>query len=153
MRRRVLGVVAGAVISLAAPTAAQSPLTLAARVDAAFPSGDFGDVASAGTSISASTALTLIPGLGIYGRYTRADFALEAMAVAVTDSGISVGLITALPIYAFGADTPWWVSGGAVFHDLDMESGGVSVGADSEVGFELSTGAAVSIAPRLRLMP
>ena len=153
MRRSLLGVVAGVVFAAASPAGAQSPMSFQVRVDALFPTGDFGDVASAGASITGTAAVMVAAGIGVYGSYSHAEFELEERAGDLTDSGVSAGLIAALPLSTLGNGNPWWISGGLVFHGLDMESGGVSASAETDLGFEFSTGAAVAIAPGLRLLP
>ena len=151
MRRSLLGGLLGAVFAAASPAAAQFPMSFQVRVDALFPTGDFGDVASGGASIGGTAAVMVVPGAGIYGSYHQAQFDLEQRAGDLTDSGFSLGLIASLS--TVGNRNPWWVAGGIVFHDLEMESGGVTVSADSDLGVELSTGAAISIASGVRLLP
>ena len=147
--RKGLWMLLAAAVS-ATPAAAQIPLSIEGRVDAAIPTGDFADVASTAPSFSASAAFGLAPGFGVYGGYSMTEFDLEGSDGEASDEGFSVGLTAALPVA--GLPSPW-VGAGLVFHEFEVEGGGLEIEGDTEMGFEVGAGVAVPVTPRVRLTP
>jgi hypothetical protein len=137
----VLGAAAG---SLEAQTL---PISVEVRADAAFPTGSFGDAVDTGLGVGVSAALAVMPNLGVYGSYSRTEFALSNADGRAVDSGFAAGLTTTVPGVAFGGAQPW-VGAGALFHKLDV--GGTSQG---DIGFEVGGGVAIPLGERLRLTP
>jgi hypothetical protein len=155
MRRTMFVAVLAAAVGTAGAAGAQTlpiPLSVEGRVDAAFPMGDFGDVADTGVGYGVGAALGIVPGLGVYGTYSHTRFGSAPGSTDTpdaTDTGFSVGLTAALP--GTSARVAPWVGGGLVFHKLEL--GGSGAGIDQEMGFEVGGGVAVGVAPGVRLTP
>jgi hypothetical protein len=139
------------VAATAGSAAAQVPLSVEVRADAAIPvGGDFAEHASTGVGLGVSATLQLVPNYGLYGSYSRTTYDLDvgndARAIA---SGFSVGLTRAFPI---DRELVPWVGTGLVLHNLDLE-GTNATGGDSQLGWEVGGGLAIGILPRVRLTP
>lgn len=148
-----LGLVVAAGMT-AAPAGAQVlgvPIAVDARVDAAFPLGDFGDIAGTGVGLSIGAAATLLPGFGVYGNYTQTRFGGGWFTDDVsdaTDSGFAAGLTASLPGTQGLAP---WVGAGLLFHRLEVR--GTRDGVSQDLGFEVGAGIAVPLTQQLRLSP
>lgn len=128
------------------------PLSVEGRVDAAFPVGDFADVAGNGAGFGVGASLGVAPGLGVYGTYSNTRFGVgigSSDTPDAADSGFSVGVTTALP--GLTANVSPWIGGGLVFHQLAVN--GSRTGVDQDMGFEVGGGVAVGVAPGVRLTP
>jgi opacity protein-like surface antigen len=127
------------------------PVALDARVEVAFPLGDFGDIADTGIGGTLSVALPLVPAFGIYGSYTQIRFGGgwtgDGVSDATTD-GFTVGLTTTLP---GTLDVDPWIGAGLLLHRLEVR--GTRQGVSNDLGFEVGAGVAVPLADRLRLTP
>lgn len=127
------------------------PLGVDVRGEVAFPMGDFGDVADTGTGFSAGLSVGLLPGVGVYGKYSElrfgGDWTGEEGSEAV-DSGWSVGASAAL---SRGVGLIPWVGAGLLFHDLEVA--GSREGISTDMGFELGGGVLIPLTGQLRLSP
>lgn len=140
--------IAALVLGATAGTAhAQLPISVEVRADAGVPTGSFGDVVDTGLGVGVSAAVNVMPNLGVYGGYSRTEFALSNADGRAVDSGFSAGVTTSVPGVTFGGAQPW-IGAGALFHKLDV--GGTSEG---DVGFEVGGGVAIPLGQHLRLTP
>jgi opacity protein-like surface antigen len=155
MYRTMFAAVLAAGVSASGVATAQSlpiPLSVEGRLDAAFPVGDFSDVASTGAGFGVGASLGIVPGVGVYGTYSHTRFGVPVgsdRTPDATDSGFSVGLTTALP--GMSPRVSPWVGAGLVLHRLEV--GGSRSGIDQDVGFEVGGGVAIGVAPGVRLTP
>lgn len=155
MRKTMYAAVLAAAVGTAGAGEAQSlpiPLSVEGRVDAAFPLGDFGDVAGNGVGFGAGASLGILPGVGVYGTYSHTRFGVglgSNETPDATDSGFSVGVTAALP--GTSSRVSPWIGGGLVFHDLQLNGSGAGI--DQDMGFEVGGGVAVGVAPGVRLTP
>jgi hypothetical protein len=149
---------AACVIVLLAATAASGraqvlgvPIALDARLEVAFPLGDFGDIADTGIGGTLSVAVPLVPAFGLYGSYTQIRFGGgwtgDGTSDATTD-GFTVGLTTTLPGML---EVNPWIGAGLLLHRLEVR--GTRQGVSDDLGFEVGAGVAVPLADRLRLSP
>jgi opacity protein-like surface antigen len=127
------------------------PLSFDVRADAAFPTGDFDNIAGTGLGISVGVSAAVVPGFAVYGNYTQTRFGGgwtggdDADAI---DSGFAIGLSALLP----GAtQVSPWVGAGLLFHRLEIA--GSRQGISENPGFEIGGGIAVPITGQLRLSP
>lgn len=154
MKKTAFVLAAAAAAFASAPAAAQLPIPLGVEIrgDAAFPTGDFGDRVESSVGFTGSAALGIARNVAVYGSYSRTSFDLKEVDGNAEDSGFAVGLTAALPLGPATGFTPY-VGAGLLFHELDVESGGVELEGDSELGFEVGAGIALPLGQRVRLTP
>jgi opacity protein-like surface antigen len=149
-----------AALSATAAQAQVTPLTVEARVGAAIPTGDFGDLVDTGYGLSLHGAYRVIPMIDLYGAYnwtrfgfTDTDEEFGDTDVDLTDSGFELGVRLNVPVPGIRP----WVQAGVLLHQLSMSAseGGItgSLTSDREVGFQAAAGVAIPVAPGLRLTP
>jgi opacity protein-like surface antigen len=155
--RKTMFVAAAVAAVVGTPGIAQAqtlpiPLAVEGRIDAAFPMGDFADIAGSGVGVGAGVSLGITPGVGVYGTYSHTRFGTGLTGgdtPDATDAGFSVGVTTALP--GIAPNVAPWVGGGLVFHQLQVN--GSSAGVSQDMGFEVGGGVAVGVARNVRLTP
>jgi hypothetical protein len=126
------------------------PVALDARLEVAFPLGDFRDIAGTGVGGTFSVAVPVVPAFGVYGSFTHIRFGGgwgEDPSDATTQ-GFAAGLTTSLPGVP-GADP--WIGAGLLFHRLEVR--GTRTGITNDIGFEIGAGVAVPLTAQLRLSP
>jgi hypothetical protein len=157
MMARSLAAALAALVALAAgaePVHAQAlgvPVAVDARVDAAFPLGDFSDVAGNGLGFSIGASVGIAPNFGIYGKYSQTRFGggwFGDDASDATDAGFAVGVAATLP--GTTGVSPW-IGGGLLFHQLEVR--GTRSGVSQDMGFELGGGLAIPLTAQLRFTP
>ncbi len=127
------------------------PLSVEGRLDYAVPVRDFDDFVDEGMSWGVGASVAVSPGVGIYGTWSRTEFALEDLDDAeVRDQGFSVGLTTSLPSVSGLAP---WVGAGLVIHQFDFNDEEGDDGIDEDLGFEVGGGLAIPLARNVRLTP
>ena len=120
MKKLAFALAAMSVLGVAGTASAQSriPLSFEVRGDAAFPTGDFADAEiETGVGFTASAALQLVPGFGVYGSYGRTEFSVDGGDddTDVLDQGFGAGLTASLGGGMAGRATPY-VGAGLLFH-------------------------------------
>lgn len=133
------------------------PLSVEVRVDGASGQGDFGDAVEGGVGFGVNAALGITPGLGVYGGYSTTGFELETVDGDATDAGFAVGLTAALPSLGSGRVSPY-IGAGLLLHELTLdanlgEGSELEVEVDSDPGFEVGGGLAISLTPTVRVTP
>ena len=94
--KKVLFALAAVAAAVATPLSAQIPFSVEGRAGAAFPVGDFGEGLETGLSLSASAAVGVTPGFGIYGAYNHTTFNADGGGGGLVDSGFSAGATASL---------------------------------------------------------
>jgi hypothetical protein len=128
------------------------PLSVEGRADAAFPVGEFADIAGNGAGFGVGASLGIVPGVGVYGTYSHTRFGVgigSDRTPDATDDGFSVGVTASLP--GMSPNVSPWIGGGAVFHRLSVN--GSRAGVDQDMGFEVGGGVAIGVAPGVRITP
>jgi len=154
--KRSLPLLAGALaaVALAAPARAQlpsiTPFSFEARAGVAQPTGDLGDLANTGYTLSGSATYHFIPLVGIYGGYTYSRFEVEGDdegGFDLVDSGFDLGARLAIPTPLIPIDP--WIKGGLVFHKVSAEGEDIEDDEDSdrELGFQVGAGLGFGIGP------
>ena len=153
--KRSLPLLAGvlAAAAAAAPARAQlpafTPFSFEVRAGAALPTGDLGDVASTGYTLSGSATYHFIPLIGVYGGYTYSRFGAEDQGdeFDLVDSGFDAGLRLGIPTPLIPIDP--WIKGGLVFHKLSAEGEGIEDDDDTdmELGFQVGAGLGFGFGP------
>ncbi len=155
--KRSLPLLAGALaaVALAAPARAQlpsiTPFSFEARAGVALPTGDLGDVANTGYTLSGSATYHFIPMVGIYAGYTHSRFEVEGDDEAgydLVDSGFDLGARLAIPTPLIPIDP--WIKGGLVFHKISAEGEDIDEDdddSDRELGFQVGAGLGFGIGP------
>jgi hypothetical protein len=151
--RRLSLVLACAAVPLFAGAArAQTPLALEVRGGIALPREAFTDDAGAdgGYSTELSVTIGVLPFVGVYGAWQRAELSREGSESSViTDEGWAAGVRVSVPTPFIPIDP--WIRGGVVVHEL--EAGGLDGGGDRGVGVEVAGGLRFSVGNRLALTP
>jgi opacity protein-like surface antigen len=127
------------------------PIAVDVRAEAAFPIGDFNDIADTGAGATISVAMPIVPAFGVYGTYTHIRFGGGWTGGGTSDAtteGFAVGVTTMLPGLP---DVDPWIGAGLLLHRLEVR--GTRQGVSDDLGFEVGAGVAVPLAGRLRLSP
>lgn len=153
MKKLVFSLAAMSVLGVAGTASAQSrlPLSFEVRGDAAIPTGDFEDLEiENGLGFTASAALQLVPGFGVYGSYGRTEFSVDGGGddTDVLDQGFGAGLTASLG-GGFGRATPY-IGAGLLFHELEVDD--TEIG-DAQMGFEVGAGIAFPLGRSVRITP
>lgn len=155
MKKVLYALAAVAAAASTTPVAAQLPvpLSIEGRAGAAFPVGDFADGLETGLSLSASAAVGVTPGFGIYGAYNHTTFNADGGGGGLVDRGFSVGATASLAGLTPRV-TPY-LGAGLVMHELelDVDDGDDPDVGETDLGFEVGAGLAVQLAPNVRLTP
>jgi opacity protein-like surface antigen len=153
MKKLVFALTAMSVLGVAGTASAQSriPLSFEVRGDAAFPTGDFEDrEIENGLGFTASAALQLVPGFGVYGSYGRTEFSVDGSDdTDVLDQGFGAGLTASLGGGLAGRATPY-IGAGLLFHELELNDEEVG---DAQMGFEVGAGIAFPLGRSVRVTP
>lgn len=149
---------------LAAGTAAQAqglvPLAVEVRGGYAVPQGDWadGDGLGNGFGYGLDLRLQILPLISLYGGWDRYSFDVEDVATDAdaSDAGLHLGAQLSLPLSALTGVSPF-AFGGIVYNrtTMAMESGGVTLEAESDDGFgyEVGAGLAFPFAATLTVSP
>jgi opacity protein-like surface antigen len=169
----LLSVVAAVVVAGAAQaqtgTMPSSPISVDVRAGAAFPTGDFGDIADTGYGVGGDVAFALTPMFSLYvgGSFNR--FAVDDEFLALLEGlsgvqlddlsydlyGLDAGVKAAFPTTS--GFTPF-LRGGLVHYTAEL-GGGDDLGEDVEeendyeTGFEVGGGLAFPLGPRISVTP
>jgi hypothetical protein len=152
VRRVALLAACAAVPAFAGAARAQTPLALEARGGIALPQEAFTDDVGAdgGYSTELSATWTVLPFVGVYGAWQRAEFDREGSEGSViTDQGWAAGVRLSVPTPFIPIDP--WIRGGVAVHEL--EAGGLEGGGGRGVGLEVGGGLRFSLGRRLSLTP
>jgi opacity protein-like surface antigen len=152
MKKLLFALAAISVMGVAGTASAQSriPLSFEVRGDAAIPTGDFKDGIENGLGFTASAALQLVPGFGVYGSYGRTEFSIDGADDSdVLDQGFGAGLTAALGGGLAGRATPY-IGAGLLFHELEVNDQEVG---DAQMGFEVGAGIAFPLGRSVRITP
>lgn len=154
MKRIVFALAAMSVLGVAGTASAQSriPLSFEVRGDAAIPTGDFEDFGiENGLGFTASAALQLVPGFGVYGSYGRTEFSVDGGDddTDVLDQGFGAGLTASLGGGLAGRATPY-IGAGLLFHEFEVDDQEVG---DAQMGFEVGAGIAFPLGRSVRITP
>jgi opacity protein-like surface antigen len=148
----------------ATPAHAQSvlPISLEARVGAAFPMGDFADGAKTGYTVGGAVHYQLNPVVGLYGGYEYARFGADSADAAdvnahFTDTGFRAGARFGVPFAGITGFHPW-VEGGATLNRANIvisDDSGASISLNSgrSLGFEVGAGLDFAVAPKVTIAP
>lgn len=152
VRRAALFLACAAVPALAGAARAQTPLALEARGGIALPREAFKDDVNAdgGYSTELSATWTVLPFIGVYGAWQRAEFdRAGSEGSVITDQGWAGGVRLSVPTPFIPIDP--WIRAGVVVHDI--ESGGLDDGGGDGVGVEVGGGLRFRLGNRLSLTP
>ncbi|HSU13454.1 outer membrane beta-barrel protein [Longimicrobium sp.] len=154
MNKLIAGLFAVAATAvLSGPARAQiphvTPFAVEARVGAAFPTGDFNDVANTGVTLNGNVTAYVIPTLGIYAGYYYTRFGRPG-AGHYTETGPEVGLRLDIPTPDVPLDP--YVRAGLVWNRLELTGAGAQDFSDSSPGFQINAGVALSLG-RVSLAP
>lgn len=130
----------------------QTPLALEARGGIALPREAFTDDTGADGGYSTELSVTwgVLPFVGVYGAWQRAEFDREGSESSViTDQGWAAGVRVSVPTPFIPIDP--WIRGGVALHEI--EAGGLEDGGDRGVGVEVAGGLRFSVGNRLSLTP
>ncbi len=146
-----------------------SPLSVDVRAGAAFPTGDFGDIAETGYTVGGDLSLMLSPMFSLYAGGSYSSFAVADEFQELLE-GLTGGQIGDLSYNLYGADagvkaafptmsgfTPF-LRGGLVYYTAEL-GGGDDLGEDVEeendweAGFEVGGGLAFPLGPRISVTP
>jgi opacity protein-like surface antigen len=158
-----LGLTLGAAFAAAAlamPAQAQmmesSPLSLEVRGGAAFPSGDFADIADTGWGFGANAGFELTPLVGVYGGYDRYSFSPESDLLDgdYVSSGFNGGLRVTPMLSGMNSLSPW-LRGGVVYNKLqfDFDEFDEEDDSDFQLGFEVGGGIELPLGQRVSITP
>jgi hypothetical protein len=130
-----------------------TPLTLEIRGGIANPESAFSDDTDADGGYSTEVGFTLhvLPFVGVYGAYQRAEFdrAAGAEGSVVRDHGWAAGVRVGVPTPFIPIDP--WIRAGVVLHDVD--AGALEEGGGRGVGMEFGGGLSFPLTGRARLTP
>lgn len=150
---RALGALAlaGCVLGFTAEEgAAQTQISLEPRVGVTFPTGDLSDSgAEAGLAIGAEALFNLQRNVTAYIGVQRHGFACDSdcdLGPSPRSTGLGAGIKY---IFPSPPDALLWARGGILAHTFATDDGS----GDRKLGFELSTGIDMPVAPRLHLTP
>jgi hypothetical protein len=153
MTLRIVRTLALALACAAVPSAARAQLLSAeVRGGIVLPRDAFsGDVdADGGYSTEISLTFGVLPFVGVYGAWQRAEFDREGTESSViTDEGWGAGVRVNVPTPLIPIDP--WIRAGVVVHEL--EAGGLNGGGDRGVGTELAGGLRFGVGRGLALTP
>lgn len=162
--KRSLPLLAGALaaVALAAPARAQlpsiTPFSFEARAGVAMPTGDLGDVANTGYTLSGSATYHFIPMVGIYGGYTYSRFEVEGdeeSGYDLVDSGFDLGARLAIPTPLIPIDP--YLKAGLVYntfgYELEVQDQNADFYSDRSLGWEVGAGIGIGLAPKLSFTP
>ncbi|HEX8362060.1 MAG TPA: outer membrane beta-barrel protein [Longimicrobium sp.] len=146
-----------------------SPLSVDVRAGAAFPTGDFGDIAEMGYTVGGDLSFMLSPTFSLYAGGTYNSFAvadefqelIEGLTGAQLDDltynlfGVDAGVKVAFP--SATGFTPF-LRGGLVYYTAELGGGDelgedVTEDNDYEAGFEVGGGLAFPLGPRISVTP
>jgi hypothetical protein len=123
---------------LAAPAAAQVPLTFEARLDAGIPVRNTDELLDAGVGFGIRVAVDLANQLAVYGGYSRMELDYDdgLEDEEVVEDGFELGARVGLGYGHYGSSSPYLLFG-ALFREDEtgIEAG---VGADYPVSWNLS---------------
>ena len=132
---------------------AQTPLALEFRGGITRPHDTFSDDAGAEGGYVTELGLTwhVLPFVGVYGTYQRAEFERDggAEGSVIRDNGWAAGVRVGVPTPFIPIDP--WIRGGVVFHEL--EAGALDDGGGRGVGMEIGGGLSFPLTRRARLAP
>ncbi|HEY0038906.1 MAG TPA: outer membrane beta-barrel protein [Longimicrobium sp.] len=140
MKKTLALLLAASSLAVAAPAAAQLPVSVELRLDAGIPTGDAADLVDTGVGFGLRASLDLAPTFAIYGGYSQFSFDYdddivlddgEEVELEGFELGGRVGLGT-----GGGVANPYAMLG-ALFHEDEtgLEAG---LGADYAVSYNLS---------------
>lgn len=155
MKRRFLLalVVVGLAGGGAGSAAAQSwgPLSVEARLDAAFPRGALAERWGTGIGFGVTAAARLLPSASLYAGYGYTRFDLDFLdEVHAVDSGFSGGLRLARAVPLGEVAVEPWAAAGLLLHEVEIRGSSTAEGGDSRPGFEAAGGVAVMLPYGLR---
>lgn len=145
MKKTLALLLAASSLALAAPAAAQLPVSVELRLDAGIPTGDAADVVDTGVGFGVRAALDVAPTFAIYGGYSQFRFDFDDDTVLgggdIELEGFELGGRVGLGTGG-GVANPY-VMLGALFHEEEtgLEAG---LGADYAVSYN------VSVTPEVR---
>jgi len=141
-----------AVPALSGAAAAQTPLSVEVRGGIALPRDAFTEDVDADGGYSTEISVTwgVLPFVGVYGAWQRAEFDREGSESSViTDQGWAAGVRLAVPTPVIPIDP--WIRAGVTVHEV--EAGGLEGGGDRGVGMELAGGLRFGVGSRISLTP
>ena len=139
MKKTLALLLAASSLAVAAPAAAQLPVSVELRLDAGIPTGDAADVVDTGVGFGVRASLDLAPTIAIYGGYSQFRFDFDDDTVLgggdIELEGFELGGRVGLGTGGAVAN-PYFMLG-ALFHEDEtgLEAG---LGADYAVSYNLS---------------
>ena len=139
MKKTLALLLAASSLAVAAPAAAQLPVSVELRLDAGIPTGDAADVVDTGVGFGVRASLDLAPTFAIYGGYSQFSFDYDDDTILdggeVELEGFELGGRVGLGTGG-GVANPYAMLG-ALFHEDEtgLEAG---LGADYAVSYNLS---------------
>jgi hypothetical protein len=135
-----------AAVALAGPARAQlphvTPFAVEVRIGAAFPTGDFDDVANTGIALNGNVTAYVIPVLGIYGGYHSTRFG-RAGDGHYNETGPEIGLRFDIPTPLVPLDP--YVRAGFVWNRLELSGAGTEDFSDRSTGIQFNGGVALTL--------
>jgi hypothetical protein len=151
-RAAALLLAAAAVPALADAADAQGLISIEARGGLALPRDAFTNdlQADGGHATELSVTWGVLPFVGVYGAYQRAEFDVEDSEESViSDRGWAGGVRVSIPTPLIPIDP--WIRAGVVMHEL--EAGGLEDGGDRGFGIEAGAGLRLPLRRGLSLTP
>ena len=137
MKKTLALLLAASSLAVAAPAAAQLPVSVELRLDAGIPTGDAADAVDTGVGFGVRASLDVAPTFALYGGYSRMEFDVDEDLGEgdVDEEGFELGGRLSLG-YGHGSTQPY-VLLGALFHE-DETGFETGIGADYAVSWNLS---------------